>query len=231
MKWSESHSVVPDSLRPCGLYSPWNSPGQSTGVGGLSLLQGIFATQGWKPGLLHCRQILYCLSHKGSPRILGWVAYPFSSGYSWPRNWTRVFCIAGGFFPNWAMRKATVTQSSVNKHVCALSRVWLLETPWAVARQTPLSMGIFKQDYWSGLPFLSPGDHPDLGTKPRSPALQAGSLLTKPIVIPKFTYRFSFNQSPEINPCTYGQLICDKEARRYNVGKTASSTNGVEKTG
>ena len=106
MKWSESHSVVPDSLRPCGLYSPWNSPGQSTGVGGLSLLQGIFATQGWKPGLLHCRQILYCLSHKGSPRILGWVAYPFSSGYSWPRNWTQVSCIAGRFFTSWAIAKS-----------------------------------------------------------------------------------------------------------------------------
>ena len=54
-------------LRPHGLYSPWNSPGQNTGVGSLSLLQGIFSTQGLNPGLLHCRQILYQLSHKGSP--------------------------------------------------------------------------------------------------------------------------------------------------------------------
>ena len=46
--------------------SPWNSPGQNTGVGSLSLLQGIFPTQGSKPGLLHCRQILYQLSHQGS---------------------------------------------------------------------------------------------------------------------------------------------------------------------
>ena len=69
-----------DSLRPHGLYSPWNSPGRNTGVGSLSLLQGIFPTQGSNPGLLHCRQILYQLSHKGSPRILEWVAYPFSSG-------------------------------------------------------------------------------------------------------------------------------------------------------
>ena len=51
---SESSSVVPNSLQPHGLCSPWNSPGQSTGVGGLSLLQGIFPTQGWNPGLLHC---------------------------------------------------------------------------------------------------------------------------------------------------------------------------------
>ena len=63
----ESHSVMSDSLRPHGLYSPWNSPGQNTGVGGLSLLQVIFPNQGLNPGLPHCRQILYQLSHKGSP--------------------------------------------------------------------------------------------------------------------------------------------------------------------
>ena len=56
-----------DSLRPHGLYSPWNSPGQNTGVGSLSLLQGIFPTQGSNLGLLHCRQILYQLCQKGSP--------------------------------------------------------------------------------------------------------------------------------------------------------------------
>ena len=68
-----------DSLRPHGLYSPWNSPGQNTGVGSLSLLQRNFPTQGLNPGLPHCWQVLYQLSHKGSPRILEWVAYPFSS--------------------------------------------------------------------------------------------------------------------------------------------------------
>ena len=47
--------------------SPWNSPGQNTRVGILSLLQGIFPTQGSNPGLLHCRRILYQLSHKGRP--------------------------------------------------------------------------------------------------------------------------------------------------------------------
>ena len=65
---SESHSVVSDSLRPHGLYSPWKSPGQNTGMSSLSLLQGIFPTQGLNPGLPHRRQILYQLSHKGSPR-------------------------------------------------------------------------------------------------------------------------------------------------------------------
>ena len=60
---SESQSVVSDCLRPHGLYSLWNSPGQNTGVGSLSLLQAIFPTRGSNPGLLHCRQILYQLSH------------------------------------------------------------------------------------------------------------------------------------------------------------------------
>ena len=98
--WSESCSVVSDSLWPHGLYSSWNSPGQNTRVGSLSLLQGIFPAQGSNPGLLHCRQILYHLSHKGSPGILELVAYPFSSRSSRPRNWTRVSCIADGFFTN-----------------------------------------------------------------------------------------------------------------------------------
>ena len=65
---SESHSVVSDSLRPHGIYSPWNFPGQNTGVGSLSLLQGIFPTQGSNPGLPHCGRILYQLSHKGKGR-------------------------------------------------------------------------------------------------------------------------------------------------------------------
>ena len=97
-KVSESRSVTSRSLRPHGLHSPWNSPGQNSGVGSLSLLQGIFPTQGLNPGLPHCRWILYQLSHKGSPRIVEWVAYPFSSRSSRPRKQTGVSCIARGFF-------------------------------------------------------------------------------------------------------------------------------------
>ena len=67
-------------------YSPWNYPGQNTAVGSLSPLQEIFPTQGLKSGLPHCRWILYQLSEKESPRILEWVAHPFSSGFSRPRN-------------------------------------------------------------------------------------------------------------------------------------------------
>ena len=83
-----------------GIYSPWFpwTPGQNTSVGSLSLLQGIFPTQWLNPGLPRCRWILYQLNHKGSPRILAWVACPFSRESSQPRNGTRASCIAGGFF-------------------------------------------------------------------------------------------------------------------------------------
>ena len=64
---SEIHSVGSDSLQHHGLYSPWDSPGQNTGVGILSLRQGIFPTQGSNSGLPHCRQILYRRNQKGSP--------------------------------------------------------------------------------------------------------------------------------------------------------------------
>ena len=58
-----------DSLQLHGLYSPRSSPGQNTGVGSLSLLQGIFPTQGSNPGLPYCRQIHYQLSYQGSPTV------------------------------------------------------------------------------------------------------------------------------------------------------------------
>ena len=74
-----------DSLQPHGLYSPWISLGQNTGVGSLSLLQGIFPTQGSNPGLPHCRRILYQLSHKESPNILEWVTFPSPEDLPNPR--------------------------------------------------------------------------------------------------------------------------------------------------
>jgi len=83
--YSERHSVMFNCLQPHKPYSPWNSPGQNTGVGSLSLLQGILPTHISKSALLHCRWILNQLSHQGSPRILERVVYPFSSGSSRPR--------------------------------------------------------------------------------------------------------------------------------------------------
>ena len=100
--------VMSHSLQPHGLYSPpgfsvhGDCPGSNTGVDRLALLQGIFPTQRLNPGLPYCKWILYYLSHQGSPRILEWVAYPFSRGTPWPRSQTRVSCIAGRFFTSWA---------------------------------------------------------------------------------------------------------------------------------
>ena len=82
-----------------------DSPGKNTGVG-CHVLQG---TEGSNPGIEPscptCKWILYQLSHQGSPRILEWVAYPFSRGSSLPRNQTGVSCISGRFFTSWATRE------------------------------------------------------------------------------------------------------------------------------
>ena len=65
-------------------------------------------------------------------------------------------------------------------NVKSLSRVRLFATPWTIAHQAPVSMGSSRQEYWSGLPFPSPGDLPDPGIEPRSPALQADALTSDP---------------------------------------------------
>ena len=115
-----------NSLQPHELYSLWNSLDQNTGVGSLSILQETFSTQGSNPGVPHCRWILYQLSYKVSPRTLEWVAYPFSSKSPQPKNQTRVSCIAGRFFSNWAIREdinwkfsLPVTKHFV-KYICQL---------------------------------------------------------------------------------------------------------------
>ena len=130
---SESYSVMFDSSRPHGLYGPWDSPGQNTGMGRFSLLQGVFPTQGLNPGLPHCRWILYQLSHKGSPML--------------------------------------VSHSCLTLYDPSL---------WTIVPQAPLSMEFSRQEYWSGQPFLSPGDLRNPGIEPRSFALQANSLPSEP---------------------------------------------------
>ena len=86
--WRECHSVVPDSLWPHGLYKPWNSPGQNTGVGSLSLLEGIIPTQGSNPGLPQCKWILFEPPGKpkntgvGSLSLLQWIFLTQESNHS-----------------------------------------------------------------------------------------------------------------------------------------------------
>ena len=81
---------------------------------------------------------------------------------------------------SWPDLYMIVSSNKENKKVKSLSRVRLFATLWTVAHQAPLSMGFSRQEYWSGLPFPSPGDLPDPGIKPRSPALQADALTSEP---------------------------------------------------
>ena len=98
-------TLWPHGLQPSRLLCPWGFSRQEYWSGLPCLLQGIFPIQGSNPGLPHCGQILYWLSHQGSPRILEWVAYPFSRGSSQCRNQTGVSCITGRSFTSWATRE------------------------------------------------------------------------------------------------------------------------------
>ena len=75
-----------------------------------------------------------------------------------------------------------------------LSHVSLLVTPWTVACQAPLSMGFSRQEYWSGLPFPSPGDLPDPGMEPIAPALASGSLPSEPPGKPHCARLFAYKK-------------------------------------
>ena len=81
--------------------------------------------------------------------------------------------------PAW-LHKCHTSEKQKKVKVKSLSHVRLFATPWSVARQAPPSMGFSRQEYWSGLPFPSPGDLPDPGIEPGSPALQADALLSDP---------------------------------------------------
>ena len=85
----------------------WDSPGKNTGVGTHSLLQGIFPAQEYNPGLLHCRQILYNLSHQGSPRILEWVCcLSLLQGVFLTQELNQCLLLWGRFFTSWATGEA-----------------------------------------------------------------------------------------------------------------------------
>ena len=96
----QPHGIVHGILQNIGVGKPFPSPGD-------------LPNPGIKPGLPHCREILYQLSHQENPRILEWVAYPFFSRSSLPRNRTGVSCIAGGFFTSGATREALSSPQKV----------------------------------------------------------------------------------------------------------------------
>ena len=131
-------------------YSLWNSPGQNTGVGSLSLLQGFFPTQGSSPGLPHCRQILYQLSHKGSPRILEWVAIPSPEDIPNPGIKLGSPALQVDSLPLAPPGKPmktylNFTYNQVKWKWKSLSCVRLFATPWTI-QSTEFS----RPEYWSG---------------------------------------------------------------------------------
>ena len=108
-------------------------------------------------------------------RIPESVAIPFSWGSSWPRDWLNLSLLHS--------RQILYHMSHQRQLVyiyMLLTCVWLFVTPWTVAHQAPQSLGFSRQEYWSGLPFPSPGELPDPGIEPRSPALRADALTSEP---------------------------------------------------
>ena len=120
--------------------------------GSLSLLQGIFLTQGSNPSLPHCRWILYQLNHQGSPRTLEWVAFPFSSGSFWPGDRTRVSCTAGRFFASWALRHAQVCCHPVWHSVILICISGLKRK--APVQDDAVCWSVFHRDAWNQNSFL-----------------------------------------------------------------------------
>ena len=156
---NEGRLVISNSLWLQGLHNPWNSPSQNTGVGSLSLLQGIILTQGLNPGLLHCRQILYHLSHKGSPFPNPLSGYLISAGCSENNKthfpplrllWAQTEVggeIGDSKFWIWRCSKMPWKAKKRKVKVKSLSRVQLFAIPWTVTYQAPLSMGFSRQEY------------------------------------------------------------------------------------
>ena len=177
--WSELPFPSPRDLLSLGIEprSPAlqadSLPAEPPGSPYSCLSEWLKVAQSWQT---LCDPMDYTLHEILQARILKWVAFPFSRGSSQPRDQTGVSCIAGRFFTNWAVREA---HTGAWSEVKSLSRVRLFATPWTEAYQAPPSMGFSRQEYWSGLPFPSPGDLPDPGIEPRSSEFQADALTSE----------------------------------------------------
>ena len=105
-KWKWKTLVMSDSLRLRGLHSPCNSPWPEYWSGSPFPSPGDLPNPGIKPRSPALQEDSLPTKTQGKPKNTGWVAYPFSGGSFRPRNWTRVSCIAGRLFTNWAIREA-----------------------------------------------------------------------------------------------------------------------------
>ena len=130
-------------------------------------------------------------------------------GGSCPGHWN-IFRSDSGLHPLWATSMTHWWPSKIAPHVAKyplvkvtvlvahISCIWLFATPWTVAHQSSLPMGFSRQEYWSGLPFPSPGDLSNPGIKSESPTLQADSLQSEPPGKPKYPLQAKINSSENI---------------------------------
>ena len=120
----------------------------------------------WKNVLLKNDLLLFSITMP--LLIVGWslIYYRSDGDVNWKSIWKCCFRI--------------LNLHKVKVKVKSLSLIWLFATPWTVAYQASLSVGFSRQEYWSGLPFPSPGDLPNPGIEPGSPTLQADALLSEP---------------------------------------------------
>ena len=164
-----SASLQPLVCSPPGSSAHGDSPGQNTGLGCHALPQGIFPTQGSNPDLLHCRQILYCLSHQeswcGSTKNTGvgshFLLHQLHVILSNPQLLGLVS--SDGLQCDFYKSLTSSFTHSLRPHGPSPARLLY-------------PRGFSKQEYWSGLPCPPPGDLSNPGIKPRSPALQEDSL-------------------------------------------------------
>ena len=109
-----------------------------------------------------------------------------------------------------------------------LSRVWLFATLWTIAHQAPPPMGFSRQEYWSGLPFPSPGDLPDSGIEPRSPTLQADALTSEPPGKPWCpNYNYSVSKAKEVFPS--GSVVKNMATMQENWVRSLGPKDSLEK--
>ena len=151
---------------PTRLVYPLDPTSKNTGVSYHYLLQGIFLTHGWNACLLHSKCILYPVNHLGSPchrSMLFEVVVLLLSTSPFP------------VYESFVLSRSSPTLGMISfvliSNACMLSyfsHVWLFATPWTVACQAPLSMGLSRQEYWSELPSCLPGNLPHPGIKPVS---------------------------------------------------------------
>ena len=164
-KWKWSRSVVSDSSRPHGLQPTrllhsWDFPGKSTGVGCHCLLR-------------NCHEffVSYEVPYTGTSYMPSHHWHHLSY-VTWVIAFQKLLIVTCEWITHWRVVVFVVARS--------LRCLWFFATPWTVPHQAPPSMGFSRQEYWSGLPWPSPGDLPNSGIEPWSPALQADALPFEP---------------------------------------------------